>query len=102
MMNRMKPRHLSLLSLVLEEGTPLWRDWRAGRFIPAMPGEILEEVRCIVSGLTVDPLHFTCDHASNYLPMKGSLPEDRERFLDALDAALDGTARIRPEWSRRV
>ena len=102
MMNRMKPRHLSLLSLVLEEGTPLWRDWRAGRFVPAAPGEILEEVRCIVSGLTVDPLHFTCDHASNYLPMKGSLPEDRERFLAALDAALEGTARIRPEWSRRV
>ena len=34
--------------------------------------------------MDVDPLHFTSDHASNYLPLKGGLPEDRERLLGLL------------------
>lgn len=102
MMNQMKPRHLSLLSLVIEEDTLLDRKRRAGEFVPAGAREVLEEVRCIVERLTVDPLHFTCDHASNYLPLKGTLPDERERFLSLLDGALNGSVRVRPEWSRLV
>ena len=102
LINRMKPRHLSLLTLVLEPGTRLYADWREGRFVPCGPEEILEEVRYLVANLTVDPLHFTCDHASNYLPLKGTLSEERERFLTAIDAALEGKRKIRPEFSRRV
>ena len=102
MMNEVKPRHLSLLSLYLDEGTPLYRDWRAGRFSMATPEETLMEVRELVSALTVEPLHFTCDHASNYLPLKGSLPEDRGRFLAALDAALSGRTSLRPDWARGI
>lgn len=102
MMNEMKPRHLSALSLMLEEGTPLWRDWRAGRFTPVTARESLQEARLLIEGLDVMPLHFTCDHASNYLPLKGSLPAERENFLAAIDAALAGERGIRPEWSRGV
>lgn len=102
LINRMKPRHLSLLTLVLEPGTKLYADWRQGKFVPCTPEEILREVRYLAANLTVDPLHFTCDHASNYLPLKGTLGEERERFLAALDAALEGKRRIRPENSRRV
>ena len=102
LINRMQPRHLSLLTLVLEPGTKLYADWRQGKFVPCTPEEILQEVRYLVANLTVDPLYFTCDHASNYLPLKGTLGEERERFLAALDAALQGKRRIRPENSRRV
>lgn len=102
MVNRMKPRHLSLLSLVLEPGTRLYRDWQQGRFVPCTPGEVLQEVRCIVENVTVDPLHFTCDHASNYLPLKGTLSQEREHFLTAIDRALAGELRLRPEISRGV
>ncbi len=102
LVNEMRPRHLSLLTLVLEPGTRLYQDWERGKFLPCTPEEILREVRCLVDGLTVDPLHFTCDHASNYLPLKGTLSEERERFLAVLDQALSGERRIRPEWSRQV
>lgn len=100
--NAMQPRHLSLLSLVMEPGTRLHRYWKSGKFIPCTPVEILQQVRYMVANLTVDPLHFTCDHASNYLPLKGTLSEERERFLALLDGALSGEVGIRPEWSRQV
>lgn len=100
MMNEMKPRHLSALSLMIEEGTALYRDWQAGKFQPVTAEESLMEVGLLIEKLTVDPLHFTCDHASNYLPLKGSLPEDREKFLTAIDAALTRGDGVRPEWGR--
>ena len=34
MMNEMKPRHLSALTLTLDPGTELYQDYRAGRFHP--------------------------------------------------------------------
>ena len=100
MMNEMKPRHLSALTLTLYPGTELYDDWRAGKFQPITPMDSLREARLLIEKLEVDPLHFTCDHASNYVPLKGSLPEDRERFLAQLDRALESGAGMRPEWSR--
>ena len=100
MMNEMKPRHLSALTLTLDPGTELYRDYRAGRFHPITPRESLLEARLLLENLTVDPLHFTCNHASIYLPLKGGLPEDRDRFLAMLDRALAGEQELRPEWSR--
>ena len=98
MMNEMKPRHLS--ALTLDPGTELYHDYRAGRFHPITPRESLLEAKLLLENLTVDPLHFTCNHASNYLPLKGGLPEDRDRFLAMLDRALAGEQELRPEWSR--
>jgi radical SAM superfamily enzyme YgiQ (UPF0313 family) len=100
MMNQMKPRHLSALTLIPELGTPLYQDIREGRFQLINAEESLLETRMLVEGLTVSPLHFTSNHASNYLALKGSLPEDREKFLTMIDSALGGTGRIRSEYSR--
>ena len=100
MMNEMKPRHLSALTLTLYPGTELYADYQAGKFQPITPMDSLREARLLIEKLEVDPLHFTCDHASNYVPLKGSLPEDKAQFLARLDKALESGAGMRPEWSR--
>ena len=64
------------------------------------PAELLEETKLLLEHLNVEPLHFTSDHASNYLPLKGGLPEDRERLLSLLEGALSGRVGIRPEYRR--
>ncbi len=102
MMNVMKPRHLSALTLIPEPKTQLYRDVKEGRFQLINAEESLMETRMLVDGLQVDPLHFTSNHASNYLPLKGSLPEEREKFLKQIDDALGGKGRIRSEFSRAL
>ena len=77
MVNAMGPRHLSALTYIPERGTVLGRAVERGEFQLLTAREALEETRLLLERLEVNPLHFTSDHASNYLPLKGGLPEDR-------------------------
>ena len=100
--NQMKPRHLSAMTCAPAKGTPLGDDVLAGRFKVYGPDHVLEECRLLIEHLDVDPLHFTSNHASNYLPLKGSLPEDREKFLSLIDQALEGKIRLRKTLNRGI
>ena len=100
MMNAMKPRHPSALTLMAEPGTELGEQVERGEFQLITGREALMETKWLLEGLTVDPLHFTCDHASNYLPLKGGLPEDRAAMLSAIDAALQDEELLRSEYGR--
>ena len=102
MINEMRPRHLSAMTFAPAKGTPLGEDVLAGRFQVCTPDQILEEFRLLIEHLDVDPLHFTSNHASNYLPLKGGLPEDREKFLSLLDEALAGKIRLRKTLNRGI
>lgn len=100
--NKMKPRHLSAMTFAPAKGTPLGEDVLAGRFKVYGPDHILEECRMLIEHLDVDPLHFTSNHASNYVPLKGGLPEDRKKFLTTLDKALAGKIRLRKTLDRGI
>ena len=102
MINEMKPRHLSAMTFAPAKGTPLGEDVLAGRFTVCSADHVLEECRLLIEHLNVDPLHFTSNHASNYLPLKGGLPEDREKFLDMIDQALAGKIRLRKTLNRGI
>ena len=100
MVNAMRPRHLSALTYIPERGTVLGRAVERGEFRLLTAREALEETRLLLERLEVDPLHFTSDHASNYLPLKGGLPGDRARLLSLLDQALAGARGVRAEQWR--
>ena len=102
LINKMKPRHLSAMTFAPAKGTPLGDDVLAGRFQVCSPDHILEECRLLIEHLDVNPLHFTSNHASNYLPLKGGLPEDREKFLSLIDQALAGKIRLRQTLNRGI
>ena len=96
----MKPRHLSALTYMPEPGTEMGEQVERGEFQLITGPQALEETRLLLEHLDVDPLHFTCDHASNYLPLKGGLPEDRQAMLSAIDLALEDQELLRSEYGR--
>jgi radical SAM superfamily enzyme YgiQ (UPF0313 family) len=96
----MDPEYLSALTLMLVPGTPIHRLTASGRFaLPSVEG-LLHELRIIVAECNPTHAVFRANHASNYLPIGGRLPNDREAILQQIDAALDGDAPLRSEWSR--
>ena len=96
----MDPRFLSTLTLTVVPGTPLARLEDEGRFeLPDVRG-LLGELRWFVEEAHLSAAIFRSNHASNYLPIGGRLPRDREAILAAIDQALAGQRPLRPEWAR--
>jgi radical SAM superfamily enzyme YgiQ (UPF0313 family) len=87
-LNRMKPDYIRIRTLVFLPGFPMYDDLEAGRFVECSGREIAEETRLLLENLQVDGAQFLSDHVSNYLPIHGRLPEDKESMLAAIDEAL--------------
>ena len=100
--NEMKPRHLSAMTFAPAKGTQLGEDVLAGRFRVCTSDQVLDECRLLLENLNVDPLHFTSNHASNYLPLKGGLPDDRDKFLSLIEQALKGNIALRRTLNRGI
>ena len=98
--NEMAPNHLSAMNYTPVEGTKLGNQAIRGEFQVLSAEESLLETRELIANLNVSGMHFTSDHASNYLPLKGTLNEDREKLLSLIDGALEGTVGIRSEYHR--
>ena len=99
-LNRMQPRYLSFLTLMLVPGTPLARQAERGEFELPDQEEFLRESRDIIAGLELEGTIFRANHASNYLPLAGRFPQDKEALLFSLRAALAGKRPLRPEAYR--
>lgn len=96
----MDPRFVSCLTLTVVPGTPIAKLEETGRFeLPEIMG-LLRELRTFVDLARPTDAIFRSNHASNYLPLAGRLPRDRERIVQVLDAALSGEIPLRPEWAR--
>lgn len=96
----MDPRFVSLLTLTVIPGTPMGRQQDQGKFSLPEQRDLLAELRTFVAGARPSDAIFRTNHASNYLPLAGRLPRDRDRILEVVDAALRGEVPLRPEWSR--
>ena len=96
----MDPEFLAALTLTVVEGTPQARLQATGRFELPPIEALLGELRTLVAEARPTRALFRTNHASNYLPLGGRLPDDRDRILAVLDAALEGEIPLRPEWAR--
>ena len=100
LINEMRPQHLSAMNYTPVEGTKLGNQALRGEFQVLTAEESLLETAELIRHLNVSGMHFTSDHASNYLPLKGTLNEDREKLLRLIDGAIGGSVAIRSEGSR--
>jgi radical SAM superfamily enzyme YgiQ (UPF0313 family) len=96
----MDPKFLSTLTLTVVPGSPLARQQAQGQFELPSVAELLQELEWFVSETQLTGGIFRSNHASNYLPIGGRLPRDRESILASIRAALAGQTPLRPEWMR--
>jgi radical SAM superfamily enzyme YgiQ (UPF0313 family) len=98
----MDPEYVGALSLMLVPGTPLHAAWERGDFLLPSPGEMLAELATMFAATTLSDGYFHANHASNYLPIKAKLPQDKPAVLALLNRALDGGVGLKPEFLRRL
>ncbi|MFM2416517.1 MAG: hypothetical protein RL385_1240 [Pseudomonadota bacterium] len=96
----MDPAYFAALTTTVVPSTPLAQLVRTSRFTLPSMARMFEELRTIVAECRPTRAVFRTNHASNYLPLAGVLPEDRDNIVATIDAALRGDVRLRPEWSR--
>ncbi len=93
--SRMKPDYIAFLTLRVYSGTPL-HDWiERGEFRMMNPIELMTETRLFLEHIDSEGSVFRSNHASNYLPLGGTLNRDREALIHTIDEALDGKVRLR-------
>lgn len=97
--SRMTPDYTALLTAIPTPGSELSEAAERGAFVPLSALESVREIREFLLHVRA-PTYFTCNHASNYLPLTGVLPEDQDELLGLLDAALAGAVRLKPETMR--
>jgi len=97
--NEMAPDFTALLTYTPVPGTVLGDRILSGDADLPTPRGSLEEIAAFVQALECRT-YFTCNHASNYLPMTGRMPQAKARMLDDLAAALAGDRPIKPEFLR--
>lgn len=100
LITEMDPEFLSALTLTIIPDTPIHRMMEKGRFeLPPVP-ELLRELRTMVDESRPTAAILRTNHASNYLPIEGRLPRDRETVVAMIDKALKGEVPLRPEYWR--
>jgi len=82
------PDYVGALTLTLVPGTPLYEQWGRKEFRPLSPFQSLEELKLIIENSDFTSCFFSSMHASNYLSVRGKLPQDRERMLKQLEKVL--------------
>jgi len=98
------PDFAGALTILLVPGTPLHRDWEKGEFKLISPFQSLEELRLIIQNSSFTNCFFTANHASNYLPIKARLPQQKAEVLKLIDEVLatKDMSRLRPEFTRAL
>ncbi len=100
--NEMKPQYLAALTVTPVPGTVLFRQAQKGEFQLLDPFETLAEMKMIFENISMDNLKFVGTHASNYLPITGTLQKDKPRMIALVDQVLNSRDqnRLRPDSMR--
>ena len=94
-LSRIKAEYVAMLTLRVYSGTPL-HDWiERGELTMLGPQELALENRLILQHIDSEGSVFRSNHASNYLPLRGTLNRDRDALIAQIDKALAGEVRFR-------
>ena len=103
MISEMEPSYASFLTVMVVPGTPLCDEMERGEFELLTPGEVLEETQLMLENINVKRrCVFRSNHASNYVSLKGNLPEDKDMMIAQLEVAKRHSEFWKDERFRRL
>lgn len=98
--NAINPAYLSALTMLIPEGSFMDRKLKRGEFKLLTPEQTLKELRILLENISLENCVFRSNHASNYLPLKGVLNQDRDKMLALIERGLANPTLLRPEYLR--
>lgn len=101
-LSEMDPEYVGALTLSIVPGTPLYKEWQQGDFQPISPVQSLQELRGIIKNAEFSNCFFSSMHASNYVAIRGNLPQEKKAMVAKLQQVIEGnTASLRQPRLRR-
>jgi radical SAM superfamily enzyme YgiQ (UPF0313 family) len=96
------PDYAGALTLMIVPGTPLYEEYIKRELILPDQFGLLNELAIIIEGSNFSNCYFTSNHASNYLPVKARLPQEKEKVVRMIHRVIEaGDAEcLRPEYLR--
>ncbi|MDP3015465.1 MAG: radical SAM protein, partial [Deltaproteobacteria bacterium] len=87
-LSEMDPDYVGALSLMIVPGTPIEREIEAGELILPTPFGLIQELETMIENSHMTHCFFASNHASNYLPLRIQLPEEKEEALRRIREVL--------------
>lgn len=96
------PDFVGALTVMVVPGTPLHEDHVSGRFVLPDSFGFLRELEIMVARTDFTNCFFTSNHASNYLPIRARMPQEKEKTLGMIRQVIQSgdNRRLRPEYMR--
>lgn len=103
MISQMEPSYVGLLTLMVETGVPLEKDIRSGKFQVLTAEEVVAETLLMLKHIDVKKrCVFRSNHASNYVSLRGDLPQDKEKMIGLLRRAMKDHNMLKDERFRML
>jgi radical SAM superfamily enzyme YgiQ (UPF0313 family) len=101
-LSEMNPDYIGALTVMVVPGTPLAQRQERGEFVLPDTRGFLEELGALLAHTDVTDCLFTSNHASNYLPLRIRLSQEKEQALSIIEHVLsqNRTDLLRPEHLR--
>ena len=103
-LSEMDPDYVGALSLMIVPGTPIEKEIETGKLILPTPFGLIQELETMIENCHFTRCFFASNHASNYLPLRIRMPEEKEEELKRIRDVLQkkDPALLRPESLRAL
>lgn len=103
MISEMGASYVALLTLLVEPTVPMAKDIESGKLKLLTAEEVLEETLLMLENTNVTKkCVFRSNHASNYVSLRGNLPDDKEKMMDILRKAMSNKSMLKSDMFRAL
>jgi radical SAM superfamily enzyme YgiQ (UPF0313 family) len=103
-LSAMDPDYVGALSLMIVPGTPIAKEIETGNLVLPTPFGLIQELETMITNCQFTHCFFASNHASNYLPLRIQMPEQKEEALRRIREVLQrkDPDLLRPEYLRAL